>query len=99
VTGQIVPIMYLIYTTVASSLILQLLAIVVFQKEVTFSQFHQRYTHAFFVQIFQQSQNVTRKMTFVQNFCTYNVDEIDTFSSFDSQKIQYCPRTLTWTQK
>jgi len=35
---------------------------------------------AFFVQIFQQSQNVTRKMTFVQKIPTYNVDEIDTWT-------------------
>jgi len=41
-------------------------------------QFHQRYTRAFFVQIFQQSQNITRKMTFVQKIRTYNVDGIDT---------------------
>jgi len=31
-----------------------------------------------FVRIFQQNQNVTRKMTFVRNICTYNVDEINT---------------------
>jgi uncharacterized membrane protein len=42
------------------------------------SQFHQRYTRVFFVQIFQQSQNVTRKTTFVQKIRTYNVDVIDT---------------------
>jgi hypothetical protein len=42
------------------------------------SQFHQRYMRAFFVRIFQQSQIVTRKTTFVRNICTYNVDEIDT---------------------
>jgi len=34
---------------------------------------------AFFVQIFQQSQNETRKMTFVRKIRTYNVDEIDTY--------------------
>ncbi len=44
----------------------------------TLSQFHQRYTRAFFVRIFQQSQNVTSKTTFVRNICTYNFDEIDT---------------------
>jgi len=49
-------------------------------KEI-YSQFHQRYTRAFFVRIFQQSQNVTRKMTFVQNIRTYNVDEIDTYTT------------------
>jgi len=43
------------------------------------SQFHQCYTSAFFVQIFQQSQNVTRKTMFVRKICTYNVDEIDTW--------------------
>jgi hypothetical protein len=42
------------------------------------SQFHQRYTRAFFVRIFQQCQNVTRKMTFVRKIRTYSVDEIDT---------------------
>ncbi len=36
-------------------------------------QFHQR----FYVQIFWQSQNVTRKMTFVRKICAFNVDEID----------------------
>jgi len=41
-------------------------------------QFHHHYTRAFFVRIFQQSQNVTRKTTFLRNFRTYNVDEIDT---------------------
>jgi len=40
-------------------------------------QFHQRYTRTFFLQIFQQSQNVTSKTTFVPKICTYNVDEID----------------------
>ncbi len=50
-------------------------------KSVTCSQFHQRYTRMFFVQIFQQSQNVTRKMMFVQKIRTYNVDEIDTCSA------------------
>jgi len=44
----------------------------------TCSQFHQRYMRAFFVPIFQQSQNVTRKMTFVRKIRAYNVDEIDT---------------------
>jgi len=36
------------------------------------------YAHVF-VQIFQQSQKVTRKTTFVQKIRTYNVDEIDTW--------------------
>jgi len=36
----------------------------------------------FFEQIFQQSQNVTRKTMFVQKIRTYNVDEIDTYSEF-----------------
>ncbi len=44
----------------------------------TYSQFHQQYRRAFFEQIFQQSQNVTRKMTFVGKNRMYNVDEIDT---------------------
>jgi hypothetical protein len=43
------------------------------------SQFHQHYTRAFFVQIFQQSQYITRKTTFVRKICTYSVDEIDTW--------------------
>jgi len=30
------------------------------------SQFHQRFTRAFFVQMFVQSQNATRKKAFVQ---------------------------------
>jgi len=34
--------------------------------------------HEFFVRKFVQSQNVTRKKTFVQKMCTFNVDEIDT---------------------
>ncbi len=46
--------------------------------DTSYSQFHQRYTCAFFVRIFQQSQNVTRKMMFLRNICTHNVDEIDT---------------------
>jgi len=46
----------------------------------TCSQFHQHYTHTFFVQIILQSQNVTRKTMFVQKICMYNVDEIDTWS-------------------
>ncbi len=46
------------------------------------SQFHQPCTRAFFGRIFQQSQNVTRKTTFVQKICTYNVDEIDTWNQF-----------------
>jgi len=50
-------------------------------KKPDCSQFHQRYTRVFFVQIFQQSQNVTIKTTFVQKICTYNVDEIDTWRS------------------
>jgi len=44
----------------------------------TFRQFHQRKTGEFFVRIFWQSQNVTRKMTFVRKIRTFNVDEIDT---------------------
>jgi len=44
----------------------------------TCSQFHQPYTRAFFVRIFQQSQNITRKTTFVRKTRTYNVDDIDT---------------------
>ena len=48
-------------------------------------QFHQRYTRAFFVQIFQQSQKITRKTMFVRKICTYNVDEIDTWCPFQQQ--------------
>jgi len=40
-------------------------------------QFHQRFMYKFFVQIFWQSQNVTRKTKFVQKICAFNVDEID----------------------
>jgi len=47
------------------------------------SQFHQRYMRTFFVPIFQQSQNVTRKMTFVRKIRTYTVDEIDTWMSME----------------
>ncbi len=54
------------------------------------SQFHQRYTRAFFVQIFQQSQNVTRKTTFIRNICTYNVDEIDTWSTYFVRNEDVC---------
>ncbi len=43
------------------------------------SQFHQHYTREFFVWIFQQSQNITRKTTCVQKIRMYNVDEIDTW--------------------
>jgi len=43
-------------------------------------KFHQPYMRAFFVRIFQQSQNVTRKTTFVQKIRTYNVDEIEIWS-------------------
>jgi len=45
-------------------------------------QFHQRYTRVFFVQVFQQSQNVTSKTMFVRNICTHNFDEIDTRFQF-----------------
>jgi len=59
------------------------------------SQFHQRYTRTFFVRIFQQSQNVTRKMTFVRKICTYNVDEIDTWQLWLEQRLLQ-PRPFHW---
>jgi len=40
-------------------------------------QFHQRFLRAFFVRKFVQSQNVTRKKTFVRKIRAFNVDEID----------------------
>jgi len=40
-------------------------------------QIHQRFTYEFFVRIFWQSQNVTRKTKFVRKICAFNVDEID----------------------
>jgi hypothetical protein len=40
-------------------------------------QFHQRFTSAFFVQKKLQSQNISRKKTFVRKICAKNVDEID----------------------
>jgi len=40
-------------------------------------QFHQRFTRAFFVRKFVQSQNVTRKKAFVCKICAFNVDEFD----------------------
>jgi len=55
---------------------------------VTSSQFHQRYTRAFFVRIFQQSQNVTRKTRFVQKIVRKNVDEID----------QRTPWKIVWSE-
>ncbi len=48
---------------------------------------------AFFVQIFQQSQNVTRKTTFVRKICTYYVDEIDTCIDF-VEKFEY--KNILW---
>jgi hypothetical protein len=46
-------------------------------KNVPRSQFYQRFTRAFFIRMFVQSQNVTRKKAFVRNRCAKNVDEID----------------------
>jgi len=43
-------------------------------------QFHQRFTCAFFVRKFVQSQNVTRKKAFVQKGVQKNFDKIDTWS-------------------
>jgi len=40
-------------------------------------QFHQRFTRAFFVQKFVQSQTLSREKTFVCKICAFNVDKID----------------------
>ncbi len=53
------------------------------------SQFHQHYTPAFFVRIFQQSQNVNRKTMFVRNIRTYNADEIDTWGGGSGEGCQF----------
>ncbi len=60
--------------------------------QVYFSQFHQRFKRAFFVLIFQQSQNVTRKTTFVRKIRTYNVEKIKYF--LRSGKKVYLKRIL-----
>jgi hypothetical protein len=52
-----------------------------FQKLTPVVNFTNVIRARFFVRIFQQSQNVTRKTTLVQNIRTYNVDEIDTRSA------------------
>ncbi len=49
------------------------------EQTTTLFQFHQHFTRSFFVQIFQQRQNVTRKKTFVQKTRVFNVDEIDSW--------------------
>ncbi len=46
---------------------------------VTCRQFHQHFTYDFFVRIFWQSQNVTRKLKFIQKIRSFNVDEIITW--------------------
>ncbi len=48
------------------------------KKYDTSRQFNQHFTYDFFVQIFWQSQNVTRKTKFVRKIRAFNVDEIDT---------------------
>jgi len=74
-------------------------------KQMYWCQFHQHFTYEFFVQIFWQSQNVTRKMTFVRKICLFNVNEIDGrcqfhqhfTSSFCARKSQKRKKTLmTW---
>jgi len=40
-------------------------------------QFHQRFTHTFFIWKFVHSQNITRKKAFVRKICAFNVDAID----------------------
>ncbi len=62
------------------------------------SQFHQRYTYKYFIRTSFFYVHVTRKScqnaTFVQFFCTFNVDEIDTWSS---KKFKFCNQTaLSW---
>jgi len=37
---------------------------------ITYRQFHQRRTHAFFVRKFVQSQTLSREKYFVQKMCT-----------------------------
>ncbi len=46
----------------------------------TDSQFHKRYTHKFFVQLFSSYMYIVKaaKTTFIREICTFNVDEIDT---------------------
>ena len=52
-------------------------------EKKNYGQFHQRFLHAFFVRIFCQSQNVTRKkllkLRSYEKFVRKNVDEIDTW--------------------
>ncbi len=47
------------------------------EQQAARCQFHQRFTHAFFVRKFIQSQNVTRKKAFVRKIRAFNIDEID----------------------
>jgi len=62
---------HLRFSTFADSLIIK------WNIKNIWTQFHQRFRRAFFVQKFAQSQNVTRKKAFVQKRRAKNVDEID----------------------
>jgi hypothetical protein len=54
-------------------------------------QFHQRFTLAFFVRKFIQSQNVTRKKAFIHKIWAFNIDEIDHWlTEMGTRPIQDC---------
>jgi len=53
----------------------------------SWSQFHQSFKRAFFIQKFVQSQNVTRKKTFVWKRREKNIDEIDSWWQSDKRNL------------